>query len=579
MDTTMKDKDKDTIMKDTIMKDTNDTAKQCVRHTSVLKEAAAAPKTAITFTEILEISSNEGSFEESNIGDNDQESVDRKPINNSKHSKADDLSPVDGSVDRRAIKSFPRVQGGKISKTSQDATSVPSMVLCRPDSSIVPTRPDQLHLPKPQCKNDKSGRGQIPEYYGSRELKRARYSDRSLRSKVRPKFKDKPHGHYSQQKSDLPYLPFILQITVLRSLQTALESMCYRFVQKWLPDMLNANTWECPENVELNLWWGAMSECHIPVEAIGRQARFSLDSLFLRVSGIRHLAVHRLTQVAIDSIRAMIEDALEIAHIFRDDIFVPEFELWKEKLEYCLEIDRKASGKPIMVRRLDAIIAMKEDNEIWQDKLQKEIFALTAELEGKKEKVARLHQEYKVLGISETDTIELAKNGGKLSDEEMKHLGDFKSLEKSFTLNFDRNAPNPEPAENFSGELIMLSQVGSPHRPGRGGGPMANRGTRRDNNARFMRGNSRGDTNGPINDRSSIHNPTVSHGTGINGLPSKPKSIARNAYGTPMAITDNPGLDQKPASGPVSTSHTGQTVPAEAIVVDLTEDDDDVMVE
>ncbi|TGO28398.1 hypothetical protein BPAE_0028g00460 [Botrytis paeoniae] len=570
---------------DTIMKDTNDAAKQRFRHTSILKEAAAAPKPAITFTEIIEISSDDGSSEESSNGDNNQESVDKQLINNAKQSdekqpgKADNLTPVEGFVDKRAIRSYPRVQGGKISKTTKDGTTVQKVVLCRPDSSVAPTRPDQLHLPKPQCKDAKSGRGQIPEYYGSRGLKRVQYSKRSLHSEVRPRYKANPHGHYSQRKSNLPYLPFILQITILRSLQTALESMCYRFVQKWLPDMLNANTWECPENVELNLWWGAMNECQIPVEAIGCQARSSLNSLFIRVTGIRHLAVHRLTQVAIDSIKAMIEDALEIAHIFRDAIFVPEFELWKEKLDYCLEIDRKASGRPIMVRRLDAINTMKEDNANSQDKLQKEIFALKAELLVKEQKAKRLYGEYNALVRSETDTIELASNGGKLSNEETKHLGDFKALEECFTLNFDRNAPNPEPAENFSGHLIELSKVGHPPEPGSGGGPITNWGTRLDNNARLMRGNSRVDTNWPMNGQSSIHNPTVSHGTGINGLPSRPEPIARNAYGTPMNIIDNPGLGQRTASGPVSTSHTGQPIPATALVVDLTVDDDDIMVE
>lgn len=94
--------------------------------------------------------------------------------------KADNLTPVE---DRRAIRSNPRVQGGKISKTTKDKTTIQKVVLCRPDSSVVPTRPDQLHLPNPQGKDAKSGRGQIPEYHGSRGLKRARYSNRSLRSK------------------------------------------------------------------------------------------------------------------------------------------------------------------------------------------------------------------------------------------------------------------------------------------------------------------------------------------------------------------------------------------------------------
>lgn len=66
------------------MVDTNDSAKQRFHHTSILDEAAAAPKTAINFKEIVEISSDDGSCEESSNGDNDQEIVDRQLINYAK---------------------------------------------------------------------------------------------------------------------------------------------------------------------------------------------------------------------------------------------------------------------------------------------------------------------------------------------------------------------------------------------------------------------------------------------------------------------------------------------------------------
>ncbi|KAK6603699.1 ubiquinol-cytochrome-c reductase cytochrome c1 [Botrytis cinerea] len=563
---------------DTIMKDTNDANKQRDHHTNVFKDAAAAAKTAIVFTDIVEISSDDGSSEDSVNGDNDQENVGKQLINNAKQTdgtqtaKTGNIKPVEGIVDKRLGKSYPRV------------------VPCRADSSVDPARPDQLHVPKPQCKDAKSGRGQIPEYPRpnvSRGFKGVVYTPRALNSKVLPKYKDSPHGYYSQRESNLPYLPFILQITILRSLQTALESMCYRFAQKWLPKIIDENIWECPENVELNLWWGVICQCQIPVEAIAQEARYSLNTLFIRVTGIRHLAVHRLTQVAISSIKSMIGDALAIAHIFRDDIFVPKFNLWQEKLDYCLEVYRKASGKPIIVRRLDAIKTLKEDNAVDQDKLQKEIFALKAELLKKEQKMEQLRKEYSAHLRSETDTIELARIGGKLNDQEIKQLGDFKCLEECFTLNFDRNAPNPEPAEDFSGELIALSRVGQiefrnrylPPRPSNGGGPLMNGSNKLDNNAGLMSGNIKVDTNGPMNGQSSIHNPTFSHGTGIDGLPSRPEPIARNAWVAPMNIANTPSLGQRTASGPVSTSHIGQPISATAVIVDLTEEDDDAMVE
>ncbi|TEY82433.1 hypothetical protein BOTCAL_0029g00210 [Botryotinia calthae] len=535
---------------DTIMKGTNDANKQRDHHTNVFKDAAAAPKAAVVFTDIVEISSDDGSSEDSINGDNDQENVDKQLINNAKQTdgtqtaKTGNLKPVEGIVDKRLGKSYPRVQGGKISKTTKDQSTAQKVVPCRADSSVEPTRPDQLHVPKPQCKDAKSGRGQIPEYPRSRGSKGVVYTEKALNSKVLPKYKANPHGYYSQRESNLPFLPFILQITILRSLQTALESMCYRFAQKWLPKIIDANIWECPENVELNLWWGVICQCQIPVEAIAQEARCSLNTLFIRVTGIRHLAVHRLTQVAISSIKSMIGDAMEIAHIFRDDIFVLKFNLWQEKLDYCLEVYRKASGKPIIVRRLDAIKTLKEDNAVDQDKVQKEIFALKAELLKKEQKMEQLRKEYSAHLRSETDTIELARIGGKLNDQEIKQLGDFKHLEECFTLNFDRNAPNPEPAEDFSGELIALSKVGYmdfrnrylPPRQSNGGGPITNGGNRLDNNAGLMSGNTRVDTNGPMN-------------------------------------------GQRTASGPVSTSHIGQPTSATAVIVDLTEEDDDAMVE
>lgn len=69
---------------DTIMKDTNDANKQRDHHTNVFKDAAAAAKTAIVFTDIVEISSDDGSSEDSVNGDNDQENVGKQLINNAK---------------------------------------------------------------------------------------------------------------------------------------------------------------------------------------------------------------------------------------------------------------------------------------------------------------------------------------------------------------------------------------------------------------------------------------------------------------------------------------------------------------
>lgn len=102
--------------------------------------------------------------------------------------KTGNLKPVEGIVDKRLGKSYPRVQGGKISKTTKDQSTAQKVVPCRADSSVDPARADQLHVPKPQCKDAKSGRGQIPEYPRpnvSKGFKGVVYTPRALNSKGR----------------------------------------------------------------------------------------------------------------------------------------------------------------------------------------------------------------------------------------------------------------------------------------------------------------------------------------------------------------------------------------------------------
>ncbi|ESZ92481.1 hypothetical protein SBOR_7144 [Sclerotinia borealis F-4128] len=318
----------------------------------------------------------------------------------------------------------------------------------------------QPRVPVVQDRAARSGRGQIPQFESPR-LVDGIYTVKSLAMKVMPK----PHcpSGYPKQHPNLPCLPFVLQITIIRSLQTALESICYRFVEKWLPKILVANGWDCPDAIELNLWWNAIDACQIPVEAINLPEDRTLAQIFNRVKHIRHHAVHRLPDISIAIIQEMIKDALDISKVFRDDSFVPKLRLWREKLEYFLQIMVASRGDFVTARKLDYMKRLKHDNLSSRNKLLQDIEALRREVLAKEQQVNTLQDEYSDHCMNENELIDNLRNGRPNVQEAGQYpqlLGTFKWLEECFTLNLDRDAPNVRPEQNISGQVIQFQTVG-----------------------------------------------------------------------------------------------------------------------
>lgn len=332
--------------------------------------------------------------------------------------------------------------------------------------------------------------------------------------------------------------------------------MCYRFVEKWLPRVLRENGWDCPDAIELSVWWRAISKCHIPIEAIGTGI-LPLPSILGRVQHIRHYAVHRLPDLPIVGIQDMVADALDLATVFRDASFIPKLNLWKEKLRYLLGVIKDASGSLDTVRKLDAINALKEGNISGQEKLWREISALEEEIIAKKQQVKTLHDEYK--GHCDYEARILDGTYGELDVREhgkiSKSHGTLKWLEECFSLNLDRDAPNFRIEESISGRFIKLNEIGLIRMPSAGINAVAaanlNSGGNRNN----------ANTNILVGHRNDLINPDF---------------IARENPG-PFAGT--PELGRRVFSNPITRSSGRQSIPANAEIVDLTADDGDVMVE
>ncbi|KAK0386391.1 hypothetical protein NLU13_6228 [Sarocladium strictum] len=112
------------------------------------------------------------------------------------------------------------------------------------------------------------------------------------------------------------YLPFKVQHQLLRHLQSLLESACYDFGLRTMPEILHEHKWDCAEAMELNRWVGAVMKqenimankrCATPAETVLRA-----------VANIRHTAVHRL-RVNAKAIQQFLLDAETLA-IFIEDV-------------------------------------------------------------------------------------------------------------------------------------------------------------------------------------------------------------------------------------------------------------------
>jgi hypothetical protein len=133
------------------------------------------------------------------------------------------------------------------------------------------------------------------------------------------------------------YLPSRLQHLILTQTQRLLEECCYTFAEKWFPSMLEANSWDAPEAVELSKWWKALSKCDIPTTAIALGQDQSLAVLFRRAIRIRHCAVHRRPQIPVNKVKEMIGDAWLLSQVLQDDLRAARLLHWYKELESLVE--------------------------------------------------------------------------------------------------------------------------------------------------------------------------------------------------------------------------------------------------
>ncbi|CAG7953300.1 unnamed protein product [Penicillium salamii] len=129
------------------------------------------------------------------------------------------------------------------------------------------------------------------------------------------------HGLHSLLGVPMTSIPFRAQSLILQAIQRHLEFDALQFVHRWLLEESLMVGWTCPEALELNRLFRFLVELRdkIPCSSC-RQAATTIHKWQRLVSGIRHAAVHRLSQdreSLLRMTRVAIEFSLSVSVDFR----------------------------------------------------------------------------------------------------------------------------------------------------------------------------------------------------------------------------------------------------------------------
>lgn len=118
---------------------------------------------------------------------------------------------------------------------------------------------------------------------------------------------------------DSTCLPFWYQHRIMVRVQTTLEKACFNFALEKLGDILQENTWDCAEAVELNKWSKTLLEYQHKLDQKNpKDVQKLLPDLLTSINQIRHAAVHRLRLPARSTLN-LITDAEALAKLLQDD--------------------------------------------------------------------------------------------------------------------------------------------------------------------------------------------------------------------------------------------------------------------
>ncbi|KAG9497994.1 hypothetical protein J7337_010870 [Fusarium musae] len=127
----------------------------------------------------------------------------------------------------------------------------------------------------------------------------------------------------AREAQELIYLPFSAQHKLMMHLQERLETMCFSFAQRVLPNALETRGWDCPEMVQLHLWMNCLSfQQYVEERVPGTNERDQLHSSIIEIW--RCATIRKRIDTTV--LEALLSSALELAKVLEEERSVNELE-------------------------------------------------------------------------------------------------------------------------------------------------------------------------------------------------------------------------------------------------------------
>ncbi|CVL01408.1 hypothetical protein FPRO04_08874 [Fusarium proliferatum] len=131
------------------------------------------------------------------------------------------------------------------------------------------------------------------------------------------------------EPQELIYLPFSAQHKLMVHLQERLETICFSFAQRVLPQALKSRGWDCPEMVQLHLWMqDPVFQHYMEQNVPDMERRLQIIRLVIE---IRRCAVDR-KRIDTTVLEALLSSALDLAKVLEEQSSVDELEQLRESV-------------------------------------------------------------------------------------------------------------------------------------------------------------------------------------------------------------------------------------------------------
>ena len=132
------------------------------------------------------------------------------------------------------------------------------------------------------------------------------------------------------------YFPLEVQLKLLVNVQTVLERACFKFAEKWSPDALDVEQWDCADSAELCKWMRLFKGHRLMPGLRKAKIRKPTSRLCDSLAQLRHTAVHR-HPVSAREIEQFLNDSKSLVTLLKDTASIKFLTALQRKTRTAIE--------------------------------------------------------------------------------------------------------------------------------------------------------------------------------------------------------------------------------------------------